>query len=108
MVPAHAPLPTDCSLPFQFDAGIQTSMRMSESLVGCSDAVTRQNAGRLASAGFGAAVGAAPGGVNAPAGCAAAERILVLGTVNVARLSHVAAAAAAGKRPRTMMMPANR
>jgi hypothetical protein len=71
-------------------------MRMSESLVGWSDAMTRQNAGTLASAGFGAALAWASGGVNAPAGCALADKILVFGSVIVERLSHVAARAGAG------------
>ncbi len=69
---------------------------MSESVVGCSDAVTRQKAGRLASAGFGAALGAAPGGVNGPAVCDDAERILVFDRFSAERLSHVAASAARG------------
>src|SRR5215510_1497246 len=46
--PAHPPFPTASNLPFQPDAGSQTSILMSESLVGVSVAVTRQNAGKFA------------------------------------------------------------
>src|SRR5262245_3700492 len=64
MVPAQPPLPTASNLPFQPDAGSQISTLMSESLVGISVAVTRQNAGRVA---YGLAPPPRPGCTNAPA-----------------------------------------
>src|SRR6266571_7329663 len=91
MVPAHPPLPTAWNLPFQPDAGIQTSILMSESLDGFSAAATRQNAGRLRKACTAAGRGAVPptgGGVNAPASTAVANVIVVPGSVSDARLSH--------------------
>src|SRR5882672_12141314 len=49
MVPAHPPLPTAWNLPFHVVlSGSQTSILMSESLVGVSVAVTRQNDGSMA------------------------------------------------------------
>src|SRR6184192_2874354 len=45
MLPAHPPFPTAWSLPFHPDAGIQTSILMSESIDGAIVAATRQNAG---------------------------------------------------------------
>ena len=42
-MPAKAPLPTTCSLPFHPLAGSQTSILMSEFGVGLSVAATRQN-----------------------------------------------------------------
>ena len=45
IAPLNAPLPTAWNLPFHPDAGNQTSILMSESLVGFSVAATRQNAG---------------------------------------------------------------
>ena len=48
MLPFQPPLPTARNLPFQPDAGSQTSILMSESAVGLSVAATRQNAGRSA------------------------------------------------------------
>ena len=45
MLPFKPPLPTAWNLPFQPAAGSQTSILMSESLVGVSVAATRQNAG---------------------------------------------------------------
>src|SRR5688500_15761047 len=97
MTPAHAPLPTDCSLPFHPADGSHTSILMSESLVGVSVAVTRQKAGRLLSAaGFGTVTGGPPGIVNGPRATAWADVTVVFASVNDSRLSHVAALAAAG------------
>ena len=48
MTPAHAPLPTAWNFPFQSTTGSQTSILISESLVGFSVALTRQNAGSVA------------------------------------------------------------
>src|SRR5580704_11047407 len=45
MVPSQPPLPTARYLPFQPLSGSQTSMPISESWVGLSFAVTRQNPG---------------------------------------------------------------
>src|ERR1700749_1991437 len=85
MTPAHAPLPTDCSRPFQPDAGIQTSMWMSESLDGFNVAVTRQNAGRCL---YGSpACGKAPGAISS------ALVIEVFGSASEATLPHEVAAA---------------
>src|SRR4051794_25347535 len=42
MTPAHPPLPTASNLPFQFSAGIHTSIGMSESGDGLTVAATRQ------------------------------------------------------------------
>src|SRR5665213_591936 len=93
MVPAHAPLPTDCSLPFQALAGIQTSIPISESFDGFSVAVTRQNAGRrlYTAPAFGPRP---PGGVgNAPAATGSAAVTVVFGNTTEATLSHEGAAA---------------
>src|SRR6266566_2767458 len=46
--PLNAPLPTAWNLPFQPDAGNQTSILMSESLLGVIVADTRQNDGSAA------------------------------------------------------------
>src|SRR5712691_5892200 len=103
MTPAHPPLPTAWNFPFQPDAGIQTSILMSESLDGFSVAATRQKGGRPAK---GPRPGAGPrprasgaverpgpaGGVNCPAATSCAIVIEVPGTASAARLSHVAAA----------------
>src|SRR6266849_2235286 len=91
MIPAQPPLPTDWSLPFQPEAGSQTSILISESLVGFNVAVTRQKAGRfLKSAGSGAfgPLKTSSGGLNAPAGTIRADVIVVSGSVKVAILSH--------------------
>ena len=89
MVPAHAPLPTDWSLPFQFAAGSQTSILISESLAGDSVAATRQNAG---SAENGFAPPRPPparpaGGANCPAPTDCASVTPVFGRESDVRLS---------------------
>src|SRR5437870_368214 len=48
--PDQPPFPTDCSLPFQPDSGIQTSILISESFEGVKVAATRQYGGRFWSA----------------------------------------------------------
>src|SRR5687767_15086350 len=63
MTPAHAPFPTDCSRRFQLLIGSQTSVVISESVVGVNVSATRQKAGRLLKAAFGLAL---PGGVKVP------------------------------------------
>src|SRR5438093_7570113 len=96
IVPAHPPLPTAWSLPFQTDAGSHTSILMSESLDGVNVAATRQNAGRSRKACAAAAGEAAPptraGGVNAPASTTCASVIVVFSSVRDAKLSHDVAA----------------
>src|SRR5262245_2312731 len=90
IVPAQPPLPTVWSFPFHPVAGSQTSLLMSESLVGVSVAVTRQNAGSLA---YVFVAPRAPGGVNDPASTIWAESIFAFGSVIPARCSHAVAAA---------------
>src|SRR5580704_4715391 len=95
MLPAHAPLPTDSSFPFQ-PAGIQTSILISESAVGFSVAATRHRAGRFPKFGAGKPgnVGTAPlGSVSWPAGTASARVTVACGKAILARLSQVPAAA---------------
>jgi hypothetical protein len=46
MLPLQPPLPVAWNLPFQPDAGNQTSILMSDSADGLRVAATRQNAGR--------------------------------------------------------------
>src|SRR5882757_5505991 len=100
MLPAHAPLPTACSLPFHACAGSHTSILMSESLDGVSVAATRQNAGRLAN-GFTAARPPRAGGAgNCPAATVCASVTAACGPENVDRLSHVAPIAGAAKNIR--------
>src|SRR5215831_12384448 len=102
MLPAHAPLPTACSLPFQrvpvsgpaevpSHAGSQTSILISESDVGVNVAAIRQNGGRFANA-F-APRPPRPGGVNCPAPTVCASVTAACGCENVERLSHVAPSA---------------
>src|SRR5437016_11479455 len=79
MLPAQAPLPTDSSFPFQPDMGSHTSIPISESLTGFSNATTRQNAGSFSNTAFEFAAFPGVGGLNAPAPTAVAERILVCG-----------------------------
>src|SRR5438046_2705092 len=102
MVPAHPPLPTAWNLPFQPDAGIQTSILMSESLVGFSVAATRQNAGSALNAAPGPRPPRAAGGVNSPAPTGCASVMVVSGNASDARLSQVAAAAARAGTHRTI------
>src|SRR4051812_18538596 len=47
MVPAQAPLPTDCKLPFHPASGNHTSILISESGTGLMVAATRQNTGSV-------------------------------------------------------------
>src|SRR5207248_6464060 len=82
-VPLNAPLPTAWNFPFQFEAGIQSSILMSESLDGFSVAAIRQNA-----CGTAAPRPAPPGGTNAPASIAWASVIVALGSASDASPSH--------------------
>src|SRR5712691_10752933 len=87
IVPAHPPLPTACNLPFQPEAGSQTSILMSESLVGFRVAATRQNAGNALN--VWAAVGPPrPGAAKAPDPTTWASVMVVFGSVNDATPSH--------------------
>src|SRR2546427_5095249 len=97
MLPAHAPLPTASSLPFQPDEGSQTSILMSESLDGVSVAATRQNDGSAAN-GFAPRPPRGFGGVNCPAPTVCASVIATCGPENVDRLSQVAPIAGAATR----------
>src|SRR6188768_3688405 len=87
MVPFQPPLPTACSLPFQPAIGSQTSILMSDSLVGVSVAATRQNAGRSASA----APPRPPACARAPAATDAANVTVPFVSLADDRLSQVAA-----------------
>src|SRR5262245_39078159 len=90
MFPFHPPLPTASNLPFQFDAGNHTSILMSESGVGFTEAATRQNAGRSLN-GAPPPRPPPPAGANAPAATDCASVIVVSGSFSEARLSHGAA-----------------
>src|SRR5438105_14953458 len=99
MVPAQPPLPTAWSFPFQPEDGSQTSILMSESVLGVSVAVTRQKAGSDAYACAAAPRPAPPGGTKPPAGTATADVTCPFTSVSAARLSHDAPAAATSARP---------
>src|SRR5688500_5275777 len=88
MLPFHPPLPTAWNLPFQPDAGSQTSILMSDSGVGVSVAATRQNAGRSLNC---AAPPRPPGAVNAPAATDCADVMVAPDSFIDDRLSQVAA-----------------
>src|SRR5688572_18025619 len=92
IAPLNPPLPTAWNLPFQPEAGNQTSILMSESLVGFSVAATRQNAGSAVKS------LESPGasGLNAPACTGAATVIVARGSAIFARSLHEPAAATAG------------
>jgi hypothetical protein len=99
ITPPQAPFPTDCSLPFQVEpaldpcaeAGNQTSTAISESVVGRSVAVTRQNAGRSANGRH--VIPATSGGVKVPLEIVSVAVIVVAGSDSDRRLSHVLVAA---------------
>jgi hypothetical protein len=102
------------NFPFQPDAGIQTSILMSESVDGFNLAATRQNAGRPLAACTKAVGGGVPpaamGIVSAPASTARASVIVVFGSTKDARLSHVwpaawAATAAATSSAAAVALP---
>src|ERR1035438_3810456 len=97
MEPAKPPLPTPWNLPFQLEAGIQTSNWISESDDGLMTPATRQKAGRLDRA-------LPAGGVKLPAGTDCARGMEVAGRSSLFRVSQVCAGCAAdgspGKPPR--------
>src|ERR1041385_8722632 len=98
MVPAQAPLPTDCRFPFQADSGSQTSILISESVEGVSVAATRQNDGRFLNDWGCFPLGAGKGDVNAPAATSSATVMAVFFSLSDVRLWHVEA-------PETGAMP---
>jgi hypothetical protein len=92
MEPAHAPLPTACSLPFHPASGNQTSDRMSESADGAIRSCTRQNAGSAPN-GSAARGPATPGSVKRPASTDWLAVTVVWASVSVAaNRSHAAGA----------------
>src|SRR6185312_15470413 len=96
MEPVQPPLPLASYLPFQPEAGSQSSILISESVDGRRVADTRQKAGRLARAAAPRALVVA----RSPAGIAMAEVIVPPGRVRDVRLSQVAAWLRAGVRRR--------
>src|SRR6188474_1213958 len=91
MLPFQAPLPTACSFPFQPAIGSQTSILMSDSLVGVRVAATRQNAGTSDSA----APPRPPAWASAPAATDVAAVTVPFDNFADDKLSHVAAYAGA-------------
>src|ERR1035441_3224286 len=88
MAPAKPPLPAPWNLPFQWEAGIQTSNWILESADGLMTPATRQKAGRLGKA-------LPTGGVKLPAATDSALVIEVAGRSSLLRVSQVWAAGAA-------------
>ena len=84
----ESPLPTPWNLPFQLDAGIQTSNWISESEDGLIMPDTRQNAGRLG-------IALPPGALNAPAAMGSARETEALPRSSLLNDSQVWAAEAA-------------
>src|SRR2546425_5622639 len=94
MFPVQPPFPLASNLPFQLEAGSQTSILISESVDGRNVAATRQNSGRSRSTAAGPPAPRAPaGGVKAPAAMVCASVIVLSGNFRPARLSHDAARA---------------
>src|SRR5690242_20239433 len=91
MEPAKPPFPSPRYLPFQPEAGIQTSNSMCESAEGCRTACTRQKAGRLLKLTAAWPISGAGGGVNDPAATTCAAVIVVPESLRAVKLSHVAA-----------------
>src|ERR1035438_10875591 len=89
MEPPEAPLPTPWNLPFQLEAGIQTSNWISESDDGLMTPATRQKAGRLDRA-------LPAGGVKLPAGTDSARGMEGAGGASFFRGSQVWGGGAAG------------
>src|SRR5574339_572538 len=88
MDPLNAPLPTACNLPFQPDAGNQTSILISDSLVGFSVAAIRQNEGKaLIASAF-----SWTGDVNAPASTLSASVMVAPGSLSFDNAPHDPAA----------------
>src|SRR5437870_12788863 len=92
MFPFQPPFPTASNFPFQFDAGSQTSILISDSLDGFNVAAIRQNAGRSLNCAP-APRPPPPAGANPPAATVCARVTVVSGSLRAARLSHGPAAA---------------
>src|SRR5215510_12601475 len=90
MFPFQPPLPTASNFPFQLDAGIHTSILMSESGVGFTVAAMRQKAGRSANCAPPPRP-PPPAGANAPAATVCASVIVVSASFREDRLSQGAA-----------------
>src|SRR3989442_6334182 len=89
MFPVQPPFPLASNLPFQPEAGSQTSILISESVDGRNVAATRQNSGRSRSTAAGPPAPRAPaGGVKAPAAMVCASVIVPFRNFQPARLSH--------------------
>src|SRR5579859_3575237 len=101
MLPAQAPLPTDCRFPFHPDSGSQTSILISESLLGVSVAATRQNAGTLRKDGGCLPLGGGRGEVKAPAATVSVMVIAAFWSLSAGRLAQVEAAKT-GPGPKVM------
>ena len=96
------PLPTPINLPFQLEAGIQTSNLISESAEGLVTAATRQKGGRSLAATMvmpprKPGDGKGDGGVNAPAETIWTTVIVVFGSLSAIRLSQAVAAVSCGQ-----------
>src|SRR5215470_12348006 len=94
MAPLSPPLPDACTLRFQPESGNHTSIRMSESGVGVSRAVTRQKAGTVPNTLAADALGAGCG-TNAPAAIDSALTIAPFVSVIFASASQATGAATA-------------
>src|SRR5277367_3818346 len=88
MVPASPPLPTTCSLPFQFSAGSQTSNWMAEVGAGLRTPWTWQKAGSSSAR----ALPRAPGMLNGPAATNFTAVMVVSASGRVFRASQLGAA----------------
>src|SRR5579872_2142024 len=88
MVPAQAPLPTDCRLPFHPASGSHISILISESLTGVRVAATRQNAGRFRNDCGCLPLGGGSGDVKPPAATGSAMVMVVCLSFSALRLSH--------------------
>src|SRR5581483_12192327 len=91
MTPWKPPPPVPRNLPFQLVFGNQTSIRIAESLIGVSSAVTRQKAGRPV-------IGAPPGGTNTPLSLSVADVTVPWCSGSPARLVQGVAAAGVAKK----------
>src|SRR5207244_1139295 len=92
MLPFQPPFPTASNFPFQFEAGIHSSILISESGEGLSVAAIRQNAGRSPNAAPPPRP-PPPAGAKAPAATACTDVIVVSGNLSAARPAQGAAAA---------------
>src|SRR4051794_4453267 len=98
MEPPHPPLPTARNLPFQLEAGSQTSIPMSESEVGLMVAVMRQNDGRPGN------LSVPPLGVKVPASTGCARTIETDGDASLESAWHDSAWRVTGAKVATTKM----